>query len=107
MQIIGDALEERLLHLDGAACIQRDLDQQDVLRVAVAEITAGDVDLVGRMLGDDLEFVVLGHVDDFPHRIVDDFAGLLAERGWLAPDEVDADERHGILLVRRRAPSDT
>src|SRR6267154_4142450 len=58
MEVVGDALEERLLHLDSAAGIQRDLDQDDIGRVTVAEIAVGDVEFFRGMFGDDLEFVV-------------------------------------------------
>src|SRR5438270_11574009 len=30
VDVVGDALEKRLLHLDGQPCVHRDLDQHDV-----------------------------------------------------------------------------
>jgi len=42
MKVIGDALEEGFLHVDGAARVQRDLNQDDILRIVVAEIAVGD-----------------------------------------------------------------
>src|SRR5690242_935826 len=76
-------------------------------RVGVAEIAVGNVELLDCMFGDDLEFVVGGHIDYFAQCVVDDFADLLAVGGGLAFDEVDADERHVLLPaqdgLRRRA----
>ena len=46
------------------------------------------------MLGDDLEAVVLRRIQGRDHGIVDHLTDGAAIIGWLAPDEIDASERH-------------
>jgi hypothetical protein len=67
----------------------------------MSEIIVGDIDLVG-MFGDDLEFVVGGNVDRLAHGPVDDFAERFAEFNGLSPDKIDANEWHGVVLLRRK-----
>src|SRR5262245_31716513 len=46
------------------------------------------------MFGDDLEFIVLRHIDHVAHRVIDDFSDRLSIFDGLTPHEIDANKRH-------------
>ena len=63
MNIVDNAPVEGLLEVDRTSQAERDLDEDDVAAVAIAEIAVGNVDLPRRVLGDDLELIVLRDMD--------------------------------------------
>jgi hypothetical protein len=53
------------------------------------------------MFCDHLETVILGHVQDCEHRFVNYFTDGSSVIGWLALDEVNANERHKQVAFLR------
>src|ERR1700745_3582352 len=53
------------------------------------------------MFGDDLEFVVLRHIDNIDHRLIDNFAQRLAIFRRFAPHKIDTNKRHGATLPQQ------
>jgi hypothetical protein len=49
------------------------------------------------MRGDDLEFVVCGHMDFFDHGAVNDLTNRFAKACGMLFSMVDSDERHALL----------
>src|SRR5882672_2791653 len=96
LQIRRYALVKSLLLLERPANAERDLDQHDVGRIADAEITRRDVEFLRRVFGDDLELVILRHVDDVGHRAIDDVAQRLAVLHGLAAYEIDSNQWHDV-----------
>ena len=60
IHIVDDALVKRLLLLDRPPRIQRNLDQDDILAVMIAQIALADIEGFDRMFGDDLELSSFG-----------------------------------------------
>jgi hypothetical protein len=52
IHVVDDALVKRLLLLDGPPRIQRNLDQDDILAVMIAQIALADIEVFERMFGD-------------------------------------------------------
>src|SRR5262249_19872928 len=100
IHVVDDALVKRLLLLDGAPRIQRNLDQDEIFAVIVAQIARADIEGFDRMFGDDLEFIVLRHIDHVAHRVIDDFTDRLSIFDGLTPHEIDANKRHDATLLR-------
>src|SRR5262249_21150643 len=94
IHVVDDALVKRLLQLGGPPRIQCNLDQNDILAVMIAQIALADIEGFDRMFGDDLEFIVLRHIDHVAHRIIDDFTDRLSIFDGLTPHEIDANKRH-------------
>src|SRR4051812_33157551 len=91
LQQLGYAAVEVALLLDGAAALQRELDE-DVALVALASHEVGiEAQIDGLVLGDDLEAVVVGDVDRLGHRLVDGVSDRGAFLGRAALHEIDAD----------------
>src|SRR5262249_10040620 len=107
MHIVDDALVKRLLLLDRPPRIQRNLDQNDILAVIIAQIALADIEGFERMFGDDLEFIALRHIDHVAHRVIDDFTDRLSIFDGLTPHEIVANKPHAAapLLPRWRRPS--
>jgi hypothetical protein len=60
-----------------------------------------------RMLGDDLEAVILGDADDLEHCLVNDLTNLRAIFRGLPFQKIDSNQRHGFSLkqmLREAAP---
>jgi len=60
IHIVDHALVKRLLLLDRPPRIQRNLDQDDILAVMIAQIALADIEGFDRMFGDDLELSSFG-----------------------------------------------
>ena len=97
-ELLGDALVERLLRLDAAALGQGDLDRDEALAALDVQVVRVVDQAVGLVLADDLELVLVRHVERFPHRPVHDVADLAAEALRLSAQQRDAYERHGDRL---------
>jgi hypothetical protein len=68
MDLLGDVMEELLLHFGRSAADPRDLDDDEIARVFQAEISFLRVDdLVCRVTADDLELVVHRDIGDVHH----------------------------------------
>src|SRR5579859_155829 len=102
MQPVGYGLVEGSFLLDCPPRIQGDLDEDAVIGAADAEISRVEDEILRLMLGDDLEAVILRHVDGAAHGVIDHVADALAIVGGLSFDQVDADERHGISYLSMR-----
>src|SRR5215475_7241647 len=63
----------------------------------IAQIALAEVEVFGGVFGNDLEFIVLWHVDDIAHGVVDDFADRLSILHGLTLHEVDANKRHDAV----------
>src|SRR3981081_654272 len=100
VNFVGNVLIELLLYLGRATADPGDLDDDQVWRVVDAQIALLRIDdLVWLVPGDDLEFVVVRHVRDPDHRVVDSVADIpdaFARSGFA---DVDSDERHDGVLT--------
>src|SRR3979490_3364756 len=77
VNFVGNVLIELLLYLGRATADPGDLDDDQVWRVVDAQIALFRIDdLVRLVASDDLEFVVVRHVPDRDHRIVDSVADI-------------------------------
>ena len=90
LQSIGNRLVERFLLFDGSTVVEGDLNEDAIGRASDAQVAGVDAEIFGWMLIDDLEAVILGHIQRRAHRVVDDFAHGAAIIGWLAPSEIDS-----------------
>src|SRR5580704_11955240 len=95
---VGDRLVKRLLLLDCPALVPGDLDNHQVLGAANVEIVQIEDEILGIVLIDHLKAVVFGHADA-DQRFMHDAADRLAVSSLLAFAEVDANERHVLLLM--------
>jgi len=94
MRVLGDTPVERLLRLDAAAFAQRDLDRDEAVAALDVQVVGVVHQGSGRVLAEDLELVLVRHVERVPHRPVDDVADLAAEALRLSAQQRDAYERH-------------
>src|SRR5262245_44200416 len=94
LQSIGDRLVESTLLVERSPLVERQLDEDAVLGPSDAEVTRVGDEPVVRMLGDDLEAVVLRRIQGGDHGIINHLADGAAIIGRLAPYEIDASERH-------------
>src|SRR5262245_65569288 len=94
VQPISDRLVEGALLVERSSLVERQLDEDAVLGPSNAEVIRVGDEPVFRMLGDDLEAVVLRRIQGRDHGIVDHLADGAAIIGRLAPNEIDASERH-------------
>src|SRR5262245_6429918 len=101
VQSIGDGLVEGALLLERSSLVERQLDEDAVLGPPDTKVVLVGDEPVLRMLSDDLEAVVLRRIQCRDHGIVDDLADGAAIVGRLAPNEIDASERHAKLLSIR------
>ena len=99
VEAVGHGLVKSALHLDRAASVERDLDDDDVVAAFDAKIGPIDDEVAVRMLGDDLEAIIGGHVHRGDHGVIDDVANGAAIMLRLAAGEIDSDERHGQGLL--------
>jgi hypothetical protein len=90
----GDIRVERAFDLDGAAGIERDLDEDHVVGTIHPRIRGVGDEIVVRDLVDDLEAVVGGNVRLRDERLVNGVRGVAKKFGRLSFAERDADERH-------------
>src|SRR5262245_43977410 len=105
VQPIGDRLVEGTLLVERSPLVERQLDEDAVLGPSNAEVIRVGDEPVFRMLGDDLEAVVLRRIQGCDHGIVDNLAKCAAIIGRLAPNEIDASDLHATtpFLLRLTA----
>ena len=99
MESVGHGLVERFLLLDGSTGVERQLDKDAILSASNAKIVFVGDQRADRMLGDDLETVVLGRFQGLDHRLIDDVADRATIFGGLSLDEINACERHVRSLL--------
>jgi microcompartment protein CcmK/EutM len=102
IQSVGDGFVEGALLFHGPAAAQRHLDQHAVGRSMDAEIVRITNQVVSVVLGNDLEPIVVRHVDGGAHGLVYDIADCAPIRRGLPFPEIDANERHRSLLYHCR-----
>jgi hypothetical protein len=99
VQSVGDGFVEGFLELDGAAGVERDLDDDAVGRARDVEISRVGDEVLRGVLGDDLKAVVLGDIQGGAHGVVDDVTDGAAVVGGFSFNEIDAGEGHGFWRV--------
>jgi hypothetical protein len=91
MQAVGHGFVEALLHVNGAAAVQSNLQKNAVVRSMDSEVIPVELQAIFGMLGDDLEAVVFGDIQHIHHRLVDDLTNLCAVFRRPALQQVDSD----------------
>lgn len=96
-ELVDDGSVEALLLAGFAPIVGDDVDDDNPVRPMDAEIGGVVDDLARPALVDDLEAVVLGDAVGLDERRVDAVGNAADLFGRAAPEERDADERHGRL----------
>jgi hypothetical protein len=90
VQTVGDSLVEGSLHVERPSLIQNHLNQYCVLGSLDSQIGRVDDQVGWRVLGDDLKSIVLRHIQDADHRVINDFANGASILGRLPCDQINA-----------------
>src|SRR3984893_13488326 len=101
MESVSDGLVKCLFLFNGSTSIERQLNKNAILCAPDTKIVFVGDEGVGRMLGNNLKTIVLGHRQNIDHRLIDDGADGATIFGGLSLDEIDAGERHMRFLGDR------
>src|SRR5258708_956320 len=95
VKVVDNTLVKCLFQVDRASGTERDLDENHIIAVSITHVAFGDVQPFRRMFSDDLEFVILRHIDHVDHGLVYNIAQCLLVLDGFATNEIDTHERHG------------
>ena len=105
LQTLGNGLVQRLLQLDCATFVQRDLNHDQIIGVRNVQIHRRVEKISLGVFADKLEPVLRRAIDRVHHRLVHDITDLAPVVGVLAFHQGNSNERHGASdeLIGNRA----
>ena len=95
MQAFGDGFEQQLLFLHRAPFADGDLNEHHAITALDPQILRVVDEMLTVVLGEDLEVVVLGHIDTTAQGSVDVLADAFGESGVGVLLDIDANQWNG------------
>src|SRR5262249_55392192 len=97
VKAVGNSLVERLFLFCAPSFVPGDLDNHELLGAVDTDIIGVEQEVLGLVLANDLEAVILRHADA-DERLIHDAADFLAVGRVLAFAKIDTNEWHNLFL---------